>query len=189
MDELNLGGVCEDLGGQRALGNVDLGLAVVEVDVDTSARNLLAVCGWGIDVANGFALSEGVVGDLTRLSVAAVRESNKELTSGEGKEVVIDVSLDLLVVPDLAGLSLSVGSGNHLVEVGIRLHVLPERLSVVGVVATGVVLLSAVVGEGDTAGSESENLSLFQTRSVVSVAVQETSIVVVVHEHTKGVNV
>ena len=93
------------------------------------------------------------------------------------------------MVPDGASLSLGVDSSDLLIEVRVSLHVLPERLSVLGIVATSVVLLCAVVGEGDSAGSECENLSLSQTSGVVAVSVQETSVVVIVDEHTKGVDV
>ena len=126
---------------------------------------------------------------MTRLRGASVGQSDEELTTREGIEVVVDVSLDLLLVPDSTGLSLSVNSGDSLVEVSVCLHVLPERLSVVGVVAASVVLLRAVIGEGDSASSEGENLSLLQAVGVVTISVQEASVVVVIDEHTKGVNV
>ena len=129
-----------------------------------------------------------MVGDLTLLRAARVGKGDKELTTGVRVEVVVGITLDLLLFPDLAGLSLSVDGADHLVEIGAGVHILPERLTVLGVGAAAVVLLSTVVGEGNTTGSQSVGLSLLETGLVVEVA-HETGVVMVVNEDTKGVNI
>jgi len=130
-----------------------------------------------------------MVGDLALLGASVVGEGNEELSTRVCEEAVINVALDLRLVPDLGCNTLSVGLGNHLIEVTGGVHVLPEGLAVVGVIATSVVLLSTVVGERDTTTCQGEDLSLLKTSLVTAVSVQETSVVVVVHEHTKGVDV
>lgn len=177
-----------ELGSELGLRHVDLGLSIEEIDIDSSA-DFLAI-GRGVeDVADGLTLGEGVVSDLALLGSTVVGEGNEELAAAEREEAVIDVALDVALVPDLAGLALGVDLGNDLVEVGLRVHVLPEGLAIVGVVSTGVVLLCTVVGEGDTSAGEREDLGLFETIVVATVAGEETSVVVVVNEHAKGIDV
>ena len=132
-------------GSKFRLRNVDFGLSVGKVDVD-AARDLLAVRSGVEDVADSLTLIEWMVSDLALLSTR-VGESDKELATRVGVEGVVGVALDLLLVPDLRGLALGVDLGDDLIEVRGGVHVLPERLTVVGVVATSIVLLSTVVGE------------------------------------------
>ena len=132
-------------GSKFRLRNVDFGLSVGKVDVD-AARDLLAVRSGVENVADSLTLIEWMVSDLALLSTR-VGESDKELATRVGVEGVVGVALDLLLVPDLRGLALGVDLGDDLIEVRGGVHVLPERLTVVGVVATSIVLLSTVVGE------------------------------------------
>lgn len=142
---------------ELALRNVNLGLTVGEVDVDATA-DLLAVSGGVEDVANHLTFGEGMISDLTLLSVTGVGKSNEELTTGVGVEALVGVALNLFVVPDLGSLSLGVDLANLLVEVGASVHVLPKRLTVVGIGTSTVVLFGTIVGKGDTSGGESESL-------------------------------
>ena len=132
-------------GSKFGLGNVDFGLSVGKVDVD-AARDLLAVRSGVEDVADSLTLIEWMVSDLALLTTR-VGEGNEELATRVGVEGVVGVALDLLLVPDLRGLALGIDLGDDLIEVRGGVHVLPERLTVVGVVATSIVLLSTVVGE------------------------------------------
>ena len=127
--------------------------------------------------------------DLTLLRATVVGEGNEELTTGESEEAGIDVALNVGMVPDLGCLALGVDLSDELVEIGGRVHVLPERLTVLGIVSASVVLLGTVVGEGDTTGGHGEDLSLLEARLVVVVAAEEAAIVVVVDEDTKGIDV
>ena len=70
----------EELGGELALGNVDLAFAFEEVDIDASF-DCLAVRGRVEDVADGIAILEWVIGDLALLGSTVVGESDKEFTA------------------------------------------------------------------------------------------------------------
>jgi len=130
-------------------GDVDLGLTVVKPDINATVDSL-AVSGGVEDVADVSTVGEWLIGDGSVLLVSGVGESNQEFTTGEGVEVVIRVSLDVLLFPDLVCLSGSVDLTDLLVEVAGGVHVLPERLTVLGIVATTVVLLTTVVDERNT---------------------------------------
>ena len=130
-----------------------------------------------------------MVGDLALLGSPVVGEGDEELATRVSEEAVIDVALNVALVPDLGGLPLGVDLGNDLIEVRGRVHVLPDGLAIVRVVTAGIVLLSSVVGEGDTSAGQGEDLSLSQAGLVAAVAVQETSVVVVIDEDTECVNV
>ena len=173
---------------ELALGNIDLGFTVGEVDVDAIA-NLLAVRGGVEDVADHLTFGEGRVSDLALLRVTRVGKSNEELTTGVGVEAIVGVALNLVVVPDLGSLSLGVDLANHLVEVGASVHVLPKRLTVVGIGTSTVVLLSTIVGEGDTSGSESEGLGRLEAGLVATMVAKETSVIVIVNEDTESADV
>ena len=183
-----IGGVLQDGGGKGALWNVDLGLSVDKVDIN-HAIDGLAVSGWVEDVANNGAISEWLVGHLDVLLVGGVGQGNEELTTRVGVEVVIDISLNLLLVPDLGGLTLGVDGGDLLVEIGVGVVGLPEGLTVLWVSSASIVLLSTVVGEWDTAGGKGEGHSRLESSLVVGVSVQESWVVVVVNEDSEEVDI
>jgi len=79
------------------------------------------------------------------------------------------------------------GSG-HLVDVRVSFHVLPQRLSVLWIIATSICLLTTVVVEWNTPGGERECESTLEHGDIM-VWVEETSIVVIVYEDTKSVNI
>lgn len=185
MDELDGLGVGEEGAG---LWDVDLGLSVLEVDVDAAVLNCLAVSRWEEDVADLLSIREGSVGHGDLLIVVRVGRGYEELASLESIEVVLDVSFLEGVRPDLLGLAGLVDGGGHLVDVRGGVHILPEGLSVVGVVAAGVGLLTAIVVERDALPSEGEGQCTLE-HSCVVVLVQESSVVVVVNEEAQSVHV
>jgi hypothetical protein len=170
------------------LWNVDLGLAVLEGHLDGAAWDLLAVAAWVEDVADGGAISPWSVWNRDVLSVLRVGQGNEEVSSGEGVEVVLDVFLLNLAVPDRVSLSCSVNSRSESIDVRAGIHVLPEWLSVLWIVSASVSLLTTIVVEWDTSWSKGEEESILE-HSLVVVLVQESSIVVVVDEDTKGIDI
>lgn len=132
-----------------ALWDVDLALSTGEEDID-STLNSLAVRSWEEDVADGIAILEWSVSHLDFLVVTLVSEGDEEFTAGEGVEVVLDVSLNEVLIPDFTGLTLGMDLSDLLVKIRAGVHVLPERLTVLGIVSAGIVLLRSVVCEGDT---------------------------------------
>lgn len=93
------------------------------------------------------------------------------------------------MVPDLRLLTLSVHLSDDLIKVGISVHGLPERFTVLGVVSTTVVLLSTVVDEWDTTTSQREDDSVAELGVAATVVVEETRVIVVVNEETKSIDV
>jgi hypothetical protein len=173
--------------GKLALGHVDLRLTVVELNLHATI-DLLAIVRVE-DVANGLALGEGVVVDEEVLRVVWVGQANKELTARKSVEVLGSVSFDPLLVPDLRVLALSVDLGDDLVETAVGVHVLPERLAVLGVVATTVVLLSTVVDEWDTTTGQGEHDSVVELSVGATMVVKETGVIVIVNEKTEGIDI
>ena len=64
--------------------------------------------------------------------------------------------------------------GNHLIEIGVLIHGLPERFTVFGITASSVVLLGTIVGERDTARGQSEGLCLLESSSISSMVAKES---------------
>jgi hypothetical protein len=93
------------------------------------------------------------------------------------------------LAPNLRLFTLTVDFRDNLVEVAVRVHSLPERLTVCGVISTRVVLLSTVVDEGDTTASQGENSSAAELGIFTGVVVKETSIIVIVHEETESIDI
>jgi hypothetical protein len=151
----------QDLLRESALWHVDLGLSVSKPHINIPVNSLAVSC-WVEDVANSITVLEWMVGDLTVLLVSAVGESDKEFSSGVSIEGVVNISLNLGLVPDLALASLGMDGGDLLVEVRVGVIVLPERLTVLGVISSTVVLLRTVVGEWNTTGGQGEGNGRFE---------------------------
>lgn len=175
-------------GGQLALRNVNLALSVSKVHI-YAIVDLLAVSGRVEDVANHFAFSERMVSHLSLLRIVSVGEGHEEFAAREGVEVVVHVALDLLVVPNLGGFALGVHRRDHLVQVRVRVVILPQRLSVLGVSTATIVLLCAVVSEGNTTGGEGEDLSALQVSILALMVVKETRVVMIVNKDAKEVDI
>jgi hypothetical protein len=92
------------------------------------------------------------------------------------------------MVPDLMSFSSSVDLGGHLIDIGVGVHVLPERLSVLWIVSSRVVLFRTIVIEWDASSGQSEGKSRFETGVIVEL-VLESSVIVVIDEDTKGINI
>ena len=142
MDELLL----------RGLWNVNFGKAIFKADVQRSTVDLLAVVGVK-DVAKGGTIRIKQVWNVLVNIVVVVGQSDKHVTSLESVEVIEDILLLKGVLVALSLLSGLVDQSSRFVEVGGGVHVLPERLSVLRVVASGEVLLTSVVVEWDTLSS------------------------------------
>jgi len=149
----------------------------------------LAISGWIEDVAHsGSFAGKSLSRWLELLIVCRVGQSNEEVTSVVSVDIVGNPFLILTVVPDLVSLSGSVNLLSHLINIRVGVHVLPERFSIVWIVTTSVVLFRTIVIEWDTSSSQSESKSRFETMVVVEL-ILESSIVVVINEKTKSVNI
>lgn len=122
------------------------------------------------------------------LTVDIVGETNKELSTSESVDLVINPLLSEGGVLDTLGVSRFVQGLGELEEIGCAVEVPPHHLSVVGVVATCEALLTSIVEEGDTSGSQSEGKGALE-ESLVRVRAQEAGIVVVVHKDTECVDI
>lgn len=110
-----------------------------------------------------------------------VSKGNEELASSESVELVISPFLLELAVSDLLCLSGLIDSLDELVDVVVRVEVVPHDFSVVGIVATTVALFGTIVEEGDTSSGQGEGKSTLE-ESLVVIAVKESCIVMVVYE-------
>ena len=122
------------------------------------------------------------------LTVDVVGKTDKELSTSECIDLVIDPLLGKSVVNDTLSLSGFVKSLSELEEVGRSVEVAPHHLSVVRVVTTGETLLATVIEEGDTSGSEGKSQSTLEL-SLIRVGMKEARVVMVVNENTKSINV
>ena len=173
---------------QAGFWNVDLGLTVLQVDVDALVLNSLAVGRWVEDIAHLLTVGEGGVWHGDALVVVAVGDGHEELASLEAIEVVLNVPFFEWVIVALHGLPGLVDGGGHLVDVRVGVHGLPEGLSVVGVVAAGIGLLTTVVVEGDALSGKGEGQGTLEHGGVMEL-VQESGIVVVVDEEAESIHV
>lgn len=170
------------------LGDEDLGLTVVEVDCKFAALNNDAV-GSEEDVADSLSLTEaGVRNIYMNLTIDIVSQGNKEGTASVGVEGVINPFLSERIVDDALSLTSFVDCLGELEDIVSAIEVAPHDFSVVGIVTTSEALLTTIVEEGDTSGSQRESKGSFE-HSLVSVSIEEASVVMVVNEETKGVNV
>jgi len=149
----------------------------------------LAVSSWIKDVAysSSFACKSLSIW-LELLIVCRIGQSNEEITSVVCIDVVGNPFFILTVVPDLVSLSGSVNLLGHLINIRVGIHILPKRFSVVWIVTTSVVLFRTIVVEWNTSSSQSEGKSRFETMVIVEL-VLESSIVVIINEKTKSINI
>jgi len=168
------------------LGHVDLGLTVVKrngysaLDFDTVVEVE--------NVANGVAVVEGMVGYLARLLVLRIGESDHELSSGEGIEAIVSVAFDLRLVPDLGVLPVLIDLSNLPVKRSLSVETSPQRLSVFGVVTTTEILLRTIVDKWDSSAGHGEDNSAGEA-DMVTIVVEEASVVMVVDKDSKSVDV
>jgi len=170
------------------LGDVDLDLAVVEVDAELATLDGHAVTRKQ-NVADNLTLVESCVGDINmNLSVDLVCEGDKELAASEGIESVVYPLFCEWMVYNSLSLSRLVNGGYELENIVVAVEVPPHCLSVVGVIATSESLLATIVEEGDAASSKCKSKGALK-ESVVTLRVKEAGIVMVVDEDTESVNV
>jgi hypothetical protein len=165
----------------HAFRNEYLSFSVVESHLETVALNLKTVSRVE-NVADSLAIAERVVSHLTLLLVFGISQCNKELSSRECVEVVVNIVFLEALVPDLGALPSLVDLGDLLVKRRLSVEVVPEYLSVVRVITSAVVLFGPIVDEWDTSASHRENNGTGESH-VVSVVVEESSIVMVVNKH------
>ena len=77
-------------------------------------------------------------------------ETDQELTSRVSIELIVDVSLNLSLTPDLKLLSCGIYFSDELVHVGIAIEVSPKNLPVLRIISSSKVLLSSVVNDWNT---------------------------------------
>ena len=137
-------------------GDVDLDLAIVEVDWELASRYPDTITGVE-DVADILAFREASVWYVGfDLHVNSVGDSHEEPASGKGVEVVVDPLFgEGLGLGALGGTS-AVDDLHELVELVVLVHVGPERLSVGWVGAARVALLAAVVEHRNASGRHRE---------------------------------
>ena len=162
-------------------------MTVVKLDVHLSTVDLLAVV-LIENIADGSSIRPWKVWNIVLNIVIAVGQSDEQVTSSEGVEVVGGVFLLERLFVTFSLFSSLVDSSGLLIKVRAGVHVLPERLSIVWIVTTGIGLLTTVVVEWNTSGSHGEPKSTGEHVLVVEL-VQESSVVVVVNEDTKGIDI
>jgi hypothetical protein len=102
--------------------------------------------------------------------------------------LVINVFLIEHAVPDLVGLSSSQDGLDKGVDFTGLVKVVPEGFSIVWVLSTGEALLTTVIEERNTSGSQGEGKGALE-KFVLTVSIEESWVVVVVYEDTEGINV
>jgi len=121
--------------------------------------------------------------------LALVGGDDKGLATSEGVELIVLPALNELVVPDGLLLTSTNGDVEELVEFGVGVVVaVPERLAVLGIIATVEALLGTVVDDGDTGGEEGEHESITILPGI-GLDREETSLIVVVDESAENAGV
>jgi hypothetical protein len=122
------------------------------------------------------------------LTVDLVGQGNEHISSAETVELVINVLFVEHAVPYLVRLSSSQDGLNKGVDFTGFVKVVPEGFSVVWVLSTGEALLTTVIEEGNTSGSQSKGDGALE-EFVLTVSIEESWIVVVVYKDTEGIDV
>ncbi len=140
-------------------------------------------------IANLLALLIGHVWHLNVNVLIVVGCDNEHVSETVGEKVIHNISLDIVRVPSLSRLSSLVNSGHKLIHVTLRIHLIPKTLTVCWIVATAESLLISIVEEWDASSCERKTGRVLEAGKVALVDAQESSIVVVVHEGAKDVDV
>jgi len=158
---------------------------VLQTNGDTIGSDLDAIIIRVVDVAQLSTHRVGVISDSTSdvASVGALVSGNDEsVASGERVEFIVLPALDKLVVPDSFLLTCRDCCLKELVKLGVGVVVaVPERLTILGVIATVEALLRAVVDDGNTSGEKSEDESIAILPSI-RLHREETGLIVVIDE-------
>ena len=120
--------------------------------------------------------------------LVAIGGHDQHVAERVGEKVFHHVPLNVVETPALSCLSSLVDCAHKLIHVTLGIHGVPETLTIGRVVSPAESLLITVVEEGDASGREREGNSVLEARLGVPDR-QETSIVVVIHEGAKDVNV
>jgi len=127
-------------------------------------------------------------GDILRV-ITNVGKANKSVTTSEGVELIVLPALNKLVIPDGLALTCTDGDVEELVELCITIVVAPpERLTVLGIVATVEALLTAVVDDGDASAEEGEHHGIAVLPGI-RLDGEETSLIVVIDEGAKNAGI
>lgn len=110
------------------------------------------------------------------------------MTSVESVKVVVSIGFSVGMVPNLGVFPCLVDLGNLLVERRLGVEVVPEHFSVLRVITTSEVLLRTVVNEWDSSAGHRENDRTGEG-NMVTIAVQEASVVVIVNKYSKSIDV
>jgi len=85
-------------------------------------------------------------------------------------------------------LSGSIDLFDVLITLGVGIHVLPESFSVEWIVSSSIELLTTIIEEWNTSGSQCKSEGRLESL-VVMEEILESGIVVVIHEDTKCINI
>jgi hypothetical protein len=166
----------------------DLGLSIYESDskCTVSVNSHTVVC--EEDIADSCSLGKWLVGHSSLDSSINISESDQEVSSREGIEVVVNVSLNVLLIPNFVSFSSINKSFDEIILRAFGVHVSPERFSVSWVTSTSIVLFTAIVDNGDTSGCDGEDESIFEPLSV-AVTIEEPGVVMIVNKDTESINI
>lgn len=132
--------------------DIDFDFSVEQVNVE-AAIDSDAVGGWVEDVTNDFPIAKRMIGNkLTHSPAHFVSQQYQELPSRVGEDLIVSVSFHLCLVPYLESFPGIVDGGDKLVHVWVSVHVSPQNLTVLRVIAACKILLSAIVDDGNTYG-------------------------------------
>lgn len=99
---------------------------------------------------------------LTNSPRNSISQQNQKLTSRKRKYLTISISLNLGLIPYCMFLPGSNYRLDIFIHFGIFIHVTPEYLAIVGIVASGEVLFASVVDDGDADGCQCEDINCFE---------------------------
>jgi len=132
----------------------------------------------------------GLIGDLGRNGGVCVHETHHEVSTGESEEIIIDISLNLRIAPNLILLAVGDDFLNESVGIGLSIEVCgPQYFSAVRIVSSIEVLFGSIVDHGDSLRHEDVYDGVQVLGSFALVLIEEARVVVVIDESSKCIGI
>jgi hypothetical protein len=184
--DLDVSGMISPVG--ACLGHEDFHLTIVEVEAKHATLD-----GWAVggveNVTQNLTLCEAGVGDISvDLTVDLVGNTDEELSTSEGVDLVIGPLLGEVVVLDALWMSSSVDCLSKFEHVWGAVKVAPKYLAIIGVITSSESLLTSVVEEGDTSCAKCKSQGTLE-ESNVTISVEESSVIMVINKYAEGIDV
>jgi len=122
------------------------------------------------------------------LTIDLISQRYKEWTSSIGVESIIRPFFLKGMIVNLLWATRLIDCSHEFENIVITIEVSPHNLTILGIVAAGETLFTAIVKEGDTSCSKGKSKSTLK-ESLISISVEESGVVMIINKKTKGIDI